>query len=69
MKKVLVCDGDWTVAEDGISRCSGTLTASTTTELAQGSGLTTEERAELHDFGIVLMVVVFGFLAMKKVAK
>lgn len=69
MKKVLVCDGDWTVADDGISRCSGTLTASTTEELVQGSGLTVEERAELHDYGIVLMVVVFGFLVMKKVVK
>lgn len=65
MKKVLVCDGDWLLLEDGNSRCSGTLTASSTDELAP-SGLTIEERKDLQNLGLGVFVTCFVILAMKK---
>ena len=66
MKKVLVCDGDWLLLPDGNSRCDGALTASTTEELAQGSGLSREDRKDLQDGAIGLFVAVFVILLMKK---
>jgi len=66
MKKVLVCEGDWLLTEDGYSRCSGTLTASTTAELAQSTGLSVEQRNELENFGIMMFAVAFVVLCMKK---
>lgn len=65
MKKVLVCDGDWLLLEDGNSRCSGALTASPIDELGR-SGLTIEERKDLQNLGLGLFVTCFVILAMKK---
>lgn len=63
--KFLVCDGDWLMEEGGNAHCSGQLTAMSVEALAQPA-LTGEERQVLHDYGLYLLVVAFGFLAMKK---
>lgn len=65
----LACDGDWSVSTGSIS-CDGTLITITGQEIAAevtaSSALSIEEAKLLVDSTLSVFVVVFLFLAMKK---
>ncbi len=57
----IACSGPWQTSPEGYLRCAGTLH-----ELPQQAALTAEDYKELLDSSLYLLVVVFGFLAIKK---
>lgn len=57
---LIACDGTWHQSPEGYLTCSGTL------QVVPHSGLTAEDAAQLRDGSIAVLVVVFGFLAIKK---
>lgn len=64
----LACDGTWTVGTGGIA-CDGTMVTITSQEIAEelsSPALTFEETELLIDATLMLFVMVFGFLVIKK---
>lgn len=61
--KVLACDVDWTVSA-GVPSCPGTLHNIQSDQIP--SGMTTEDAKELVQGSMILFVVVFALLALKK---
>lgn len=57
---LIACNGTWQQTPEGYLLCAGTLTE------VPHSGLTLEDANQLKDHALVLFVVVFGFLALKK---
>ncbi len=57
---LIACDGMWQQSPEGYLLCSGTLT-----EVANPA-LTLEDAVQLKDSALILFVIVFGFLALKK---
>ena len=66
----LACDGTWSADLSGSIQCSGTLVSITgdemRTELQVSEPLAPEDYIALRDWTVVLFVVVFGFLVLKK---
>jgi hypothetical protein len=62
MASLIACDGTWQQSPEGYLLCSGTL------QIVPDQGLTTEEAVALKDAALGIFVVVFCFLALKKVA-
>lgn len=65
--QILVCDGVW-VIDAGVASCSGSLGAIEATDIP-GYGITTEDAVQLKDGALIIFVVVFVILALKKVAQ
>lgn len=64
--QILVCDGVW-VIDAGVASCSGSLGSIEAADIP-GYGITTEDAVQLKDGALLIFVVVFGILALKKVA-
>lgn len=65
----LACDGSWSVGASNEISCTGTLITITSQDMAaefQPPPLTQEETTALIDATLMLFVIVFGFLVLKK---
>lgn len=65
----LACDGSWSVGASNEISCTGTLITITSQDFAaefQTPPLTPEETASLIDATVILFIIVFGFLVLKK---
>jgi len=62
MASLIACEGTWQQSPEGYLLCAGTL------QIVPDQGLTTEEAVALKDAALGIFVVVFCFLALKKVA-
>lgn len=67
--RLITCDGDWVLYENGSFTCSGQLGTVTSEQLAQtgSSEWSAEDRHEMYQYTIELFVGVFCILLMKKV--
>lgn len=65
--QILACDGTWSTV-NGAPSCSGTL-VTIPADQVPGYGITTEDAVQLKDAALGIFVVVFCFLALKKVAQ
>lgn len=64
--QILACDGTWSTV-NGSPSCTGTL-VTIPADQVPGNGITIEDANYLKDAALGIFVVVFCFLALKKVA-
>lgn len=60
MASLIACEGTWQQSPDGYLLCAGTLT------VVADPALTLDDALQLKDSALMLFVIVFGFLALKK---
>ena len=61
----LACDGQWLVSGTHIE-CSGTALVVTASEIVAQQQLTADEFLQLKDYTIEILLLAFGFFAIKK---